>query len=192
MEGKKIIDTHILILIPSSVNNLRLNLNYFEALLKKAHNSSEPFITLPKKIKMSGEYQEENLNDNPHIASITPLRSYWVLMTRDCIPYSENKSFQEQLQLLQEYKKRSICRLNYTPSSLFEGCVSTLSHYTKTNKYLLTIADDISFSRCMDPSGQGSSLSIGNLCASLEIRREFHQEERLKELGMLAATRFIT
>ena len=84
--GKKVSETHMLVLIPEKVNGRPLTLNILGELVKT-----------PKKGN-AGNYNEDNFF---HTYGDTPApASHWILMTRDVIPGSRSKPFTAQKALL--------------------------------------------------------------------------------------------
>jgi hypothetical protein len=74
-EGKKVQDTHLLVLIPQMINGRPFTLKYLEELIQK------PLLGFP--IKFRGFDMGECYNPNTQVQS-----SYWVLMTKEIIPES--------------------------------------------------------------------------------------------------------
>ena len=105
-EGKKIKETHLLTLIPKTVN-------------KKP-------LTLRSLGNLRGTTKYDVLNVEKH--ADTPVKKpYWVLVTKDVIPSSRNKNFKEQ---------QSLVAINYSIPKAIEVAVTILLHQAKTGESL--------------------------------------------------------
>jgi hypothetical protein len=120
--GKKVEETHLLTLIPKTVNGKPLTLNSLEELVKHPkQGQATQFGHLWDDIKK--EY-----------GSQPPPRSYWVLMTRDVIPKSRNKSYDVQKQLLESYCQEA--HVLYEVPHILDAAVSIFMEYLKTGQKL--------------------------------------------------------
>src|SRR5207245_2437772 len=88
--GKKVIDTHLLFFVPKIVNGKPLTLNFFQELIQ---NPKEGHKT---QYDNYDDYVKNELGDQS-------TESHWVLMTRDVIPNSRDKSYEEQKKLIASY-----------------------------------------------------------------------------------------
>lgn len=127
-EGKTIKDTHILVLVPATVNNR-------ETSLENLHKDILP------ELKKGPPKKRTKLLQNrifiPYNSSIdrqkTVSESHWVLMTKECIPKSTNKTRKEQTSMLSSIK---IAEKNYEPLSFLDATVSIAMHYSSTGECL--------------------------------------------------------
>ena len=103
---KKIEETHQLVLIPATVNGKHFNLNALQELLR---NSKKEYIP---KFQHFEEIVRQQYSDQ------TVTRSHWVLITKDIIPESKNKSYQDQRQLIADLAAKT--QLNYTVPRLLD------------------------------------------------------------------------
>jgi hypothetical protein len=86
-ESVKVRDTHMLVLIPATIDDAEVTLNMLQNLI--SHGSKKGY---------KANYRFYDHKSWPKIEhGDTPVRrSYWVLMTRDVIPESRNKSYADQ------------------------------------------------------------------------------------------------
>lgn len=90
-ESVKVKDTHMLVLVPKTVNEEALTLNNLKKLVKKFGIYSNYTPTV----------------ENEHVNTQVE-RSHWVLMTRDVIPGSTNASYEKQKELVNQHDGYSI------------------------------------------------------------------------------------
>lgn len=121
--GEKVHETHLLTLIPATVNGEPLTLNSFQKLSEN-----------PKEAGYQGKYYRHFYNDpvKQEFGDKTSGKSYWVLMTRDVIPDSREKEYVDQIQFVQHTAKHLL--IPYTLPSILEGVVSTMCYHTETGK----------------------------------------------------------
>jgi hypothetical protein len=133
--GKKVEETHLLTLIPKTVNGKPLTLIYLEELVKHPkQGQATKYISHWKQI-------EEQYGSQP------PPRSYWVLMTRDVIPESRDKNYDAQKQLLVSYNQKA--HVPYKVPHLLEATVSIFMEYLKTGQRLYS-DNPWTYTRCQE------------------------------------------
>jgi hypothetical protein len=128
--GKKVEETHLLTLIPKTVNGKPLTLNFLEELVKhpKQGQATKYRYCWDKVRQEYGETQLQN--------------SYWVLLTKDIIP--ESRDFN-----LKPLNEKSIA---YEIPHLLEVSVSIFMEYLRTGKKLYN-DEPGSFSCCQERIG---------------------------------------
>eukprot|EP01136_Pigoraptor_vietnamica_P035836 Opistho-1_new@101600 len=94
--GNKVADTHLLTLIPQTVNGRPLTLNYLEELIKN-----------PKGGGNRSKYSYYNEDVRNAIGKRPVERSYWVLLTKDELPNMRKKSYKRQCQEVENWRKNS-------------------------------------------------------------------------------------
>jgi hypothetical protein len=133
--GKKVEETHLLTLIPKTVNGKLLTLDSLEELVKHPkQGQATKYIYYWDDIKK--EYGSQSLSS-----------SYWVLMTRDVIPESRNRSYDAQKQLLKSYSQKA--HVLYEVPHLLEAAVSISMEYLKTGQRLYS-NDPLTYTRCQE------------------------------------------
>ncbi|MGA8165343.1 MAG: tetratricopeptide repeat protein, partial [Waddliaceae bacterium] len=134
-EGKKVEDTHLLVLLPKTVNGRPLTLNTLEELIQRPRGG-----WLATKYSCYYDGIKEEFGDQE------VGRSSWVLMTRDVLEGSRNKSYDDQRALVEEYAKRA--GLPYEMPHALEAVVSILMHHAKTGERLYPGLS--SYTRCQE------------------------------------------
>ena len=129
---KQVGDTHMLVLIPQTVNGKPFTLNLLQELIKNPkEKTATHFRVYSRPVKeVLGDTSIEN--------------SYWVLMTKDVIPDSRNKPYNDQKRLVQEKEADG-----YKLPSAIEAAASILMHYFKTDEHLY-VRDPWTFTRCQE------------------------------------------
>lgn len=114
----RVMDSHMLVLIPAAVNEEALTLNKLQDLIQNPQ--SEGYAT---------DYKVySNWTKGEH--GSTPIeRSHWVLMTRDVVPGSRNKTYQEQKDLVNQYG-------GYRLPGALEAAVCTLMEHVSSGSML--------------------------------------------------------
>lgn len=137
IEGKRVEETHLLTLIPRTVDGVLFTLNNLQRLVKH-----------PKKGTPAGHWSY--CDDVRYEYGSEPLqRSRWVLITKDVIPGSRNKSYGHQDHLLNEHSKKA--KVTYNVPLLLEATTIILMEYLRSNKWLYGDRTDI---RCMEKTSK--------------------------------------
>lgn len=110
--------THMLVLVPDKVNGEALTLNKLKELIENLRNK-----------KLPARY---NINDliKAEYGNSPVERSHWVLMTRDAVPMSRYKIYQEQKEFISQYEGYSL------PQAL-EAAVCILMDYVSYESSLV-------------------------------------------------------
>jgi len=125
--GKIVGNTHMLVLIPATVDGKPFTLNLLEVLTKEG-----------AQLTIDCWLDQENKG---------PAKSYWILMTRDVIPNSRSKSYDEQKALVKANE-------SYELPNTLEAATSIMMHFFKTGKRLYG-HDSLTFTRCKDKAVVG-------------------------------------
>lgn len=98
--NKTVAETHVLVLRPSTICNKPYSLqNLKNALISSENEYAKPALKLLEDMHITEEASK------PAKAEVE--KSYWILMTRDLIPGSLNKTYDQQNKLIKEYRKKS-------------------------------------------------------------------------------------
>lgn len=141
--GKKMGETHLLTLIPASVDGRPFNLNLLEKLTKA-----------PKGERYKAEYSSF-MNVIEQYGDRSPSHSYWVLYIRDVLPETRGKHYKEQKRELAE-QVRHYKRLRGEVPGILEATTSILTHYVRVgerlfkNKSYFPIFEGFGFSKRVD------------------------------------------
>ena len=133
--GKKVYETSILTLIPEYVDGHLLTLDRCSQLIKRPH------------IGHKTKYSTYNRDVKIALGSQTVVPSRWVLMTRDLLPDSRYKLYEDQCAFSKQCAEEF--DIAYTLPSILEGVVSTLCHHVQTGEKLFNNRPK-TYSRCME------------------------------------------
>lgn len=109
--NKKVYETHVLCLIPETINGRPLNLDYFVELTENLLKSMDTiFLVSHKKLSKYSSFIQ------------APSKSHWVLITKDIIPGSVNKTFKEQ---------QALVSLPYELPSILDTTICAITEYIR-------------------------------------------------------------
>ena len=144
-EGKRVKETHMLVLIPSHVGGKPLTLDYLRELIARPQ---EGYVT---------KYRFYSNHAHQAIGSQSPGSSYWVLMTKDVLPGSRWKSYADQCALVSDHANRT--GLPYEVPGALEAAVVTLLHHVRSGKRLYR-DNPWTYTRCQE-SVRNRQLIVG-------------------------------
>jgi hypothetical protein len=121
--GKKVRNTHLLVLIPASVDGAPFTLNLLGELIQH-----------PKNTKYETKYRRYDGNVKTQLGEKSPDRSYWLLITRMILEGSRNKSYSDQKAWVAGHAKK-IDPPYILPSTL-EAAAAMLTHHARTGERL--------------------------------------------------------
>ncbi|MHA7878032.1 MAG: hypothetical protein ACX93T_03905 [Bacteroidota bacterium] len=161
---KKVGDTHLLVLIPATVNGSPFTLNLLEELV-----SSPPITTR----SYATRYRLYNHKVQKAYGDSAPGRSYWILMTKEILPSSRDKDYVAQQRLVADYAREH--KLGYTLPSVLEATTAVLTHYVRSGKQLYT-NDPSTYTRCFEQIDGPYPVAIGGFSdEGLHIRHEYDE-----------------
>lgn len=135
--GKKVEETHILVLIPKTVSGKPLTLVTLGELVerpKKGPAARYKFI--------AGEL----INAHGHQATA---KAHWAMMTKDVIEGSRNKSYEEQKTLIAKFTKQT--ELPYEVPNSLDASICIFMHYFGSKERLFNSDNDNwIFTRCKE------------------------------------------
>ncbi len=183
--GKAVRDTHLLVLIPSTVDGKAFTLDLLEELVQNPRGdsySTQYFLYDDEVQQSSGDAYSSS--------------AYWVLLTRDVLPGSRNKPYAVQQELV---AARAPCvdRSSYEIPCVLEVATAILSHYVRSGNRLYKGTGDAlpsTYTRCAellgDASGHPSPVTVGHFCSrGLVFLSGFNDDE---EFGISCLRRFGT
>jgi hypothetical protein len=130
--NQTVAETHLLVLVPQTVNGQPLTLKSLGELIQKPKTGNK------------AQYRPSNFGGHEN----TPApKSHWVLMTRDVLEGSRAKSFEDQKKLLKP---------PYEVPSLLEAAVSILMHHVETREHLYPENPRWTYTRCAEKHSSGS------------------------------------
>jgi hypothetical protein len=150
--GQKVYDTHLLTLIPATVNCTPLTLNSFSELIQH-----------PKERGHGTKYRYYSDDVKKEFGGQPAGPSHWVLMTRDVVEGSRNKSYTDQQALV--VQKAKTLGIDYSLVPILSGVVSTLCHHVATGEKLFPTSPN-TYTRCAETLASGRPLVFGDFDSS--------------------------
>jgi hypothetical protein len=134
--GKAVKDTHLLVLIPSTVAGKPFSLDLLGELVKR-----------PKGRGRSTRYRFYDSDIQAALGTRSSGGSYWILMTRDVLEGSRSRRYAAQKALIAARARES--GLPYVLPSALEAATAILSHYVRSGERLYTDAP-WTYTRCQE------------------------------------------
>jgi NLR family CARD domain-containing protein 3 len=132
--GKQVKDTHLLVLVPATVDGRPFTLDLLGDLIKSPQGSGS-----------KTEYGYYDSAVQKELGTRSPGSSYWVLMTRDVLPGSRSKTYNAQKALVAAHASRLL--LPYEMPDALSAATAILVHHARTGERLH--ADDPwTYTRC--------------------------------------------
>ena len=135
-EGKAVKDTHLLVLIPSTVAGKPFSLDLLGELVKR-----------PKGRGRSTKYRFYDGDIQTALGARSPGGSYWVLMTCDVLEGSRGKRYAVQRALIAAHARET--GLPYVLPSALEAATAILLHYVRSGERLYSDAP-WTYTRCQE------------------------------------------
>ena len=145
--GRQVRETHLLVLIPAQVAGKPLTLDYLRELIQS-----------PQGRGYATEYRYYSNNIREAIGSQTSGSSYWVLMTKDVLPESRSKRYQDQCGLVANHANRT--GLPYEAPGALEAAVVMLLHHVRSGERLYSDSPR-TYTRCRDKDKDGDPVVVG-------------------------------
>ena len=124
--GKRVEETHLLVLIPANVDGTPFTLNLLGELIRRPQGGGNRTA-----YRFYHNDVQKKLGDQ---SSSRP--SYWVLMTRDVLPDSRGKTYEDQKALVVMHACNN--GLPYELPLALEAATAILLHYVRTGERLYT------------------------------------------------------
>lgn len=128
--SKKVKETHMLVLIPKTVNGNPLNLKALGKLVKALKMAN------PAKYKFRRTFENDDQATD---------KSHWVMMTKDIIEESRNKSYTDQKALIAEFANKT--RIDYEVPKALDAAICIFMHYIHFEEYLF---NNMNFTSCQE------------------------------------------
>lgn len=129
---KKVEQTHLLVLLPETLNGIRLSLDRLGEIMRNSKRNPTGFY-----YTWFGPEQYKYKDSGTH-------SSRWVLMTHDVLPQSRNKTYEEQLKLLGNFHK-------YSPPKLFEAAIVIFTNYIDMGMTRFRrVGENRTYTRCQE------------------------------------------
>jgi hypothetical protein len=134
--GKLVKDTHLLVLVPATVDGKHFTLDLLGELIKSPQGGGSK-----TKYRCYGSYVKNELGAK------SPGSSYWVLMTRDVLPGSWGKTYDAQKALVAAHASR--LGLPYEMPDALSAATAILVHHARTGERLYKDAPS-TYTRCQE------------------------------------------
>ena len=140
---KAVKDTHLLVLIPATVDGEPFSLDLLERL-----------IQCPKGGGCETKYHGYTFSSvQEQFGTQSPKDSYWVLMTRDVLEGSRGKDYASQKALVAQHASTD---LSYELPGILEAATAILSHYVRSGERLYS-NNPLTYTRCQELVAWGGS-----------------------------------
>ena len=143
----KVKDTHMLVLVPATVNGEALTLNKLQDLIQNPQNKGH-----------KTDYEYYGIATKSKHGDTSVGRSHWVLMTRDVVPYSRNKTYQDQKDLVNQHE-------GYGLPGALEAAVCILMEHVSSGFKLFGEIPQLTYTRCTEIVCDQHPVVIGGFCS---------------------------
>jgi hypothetical protein len=150
--GKAVKDTHLLVLIPATVAGDPFSLNLLGELIQRPGGGGRPI-----------KYRFYDRDVQAVFGARSPVRPYWVLMTRNVLEGSKSKKKEAQNALVAAYARET--GLPYVLPSALEAATVILLHYVRSGERLYTDAPCI-YTRCQELVNGQYPVVVGGFSSS--------------------------
>jgi hypothetical protein len=133
---KQVKDTHLLVLIPATVDGQPFTLDLLKELIGSSKNGGH-----------STKYRYYNSDVREQIGSGAPAASYWLLMTHDVLPESRSKMYANQEKLVADHAKRA--SMPYELPKALEAVTVIVMHHARNGERLYSDSP-WTFTRCQE------------------------------------------
>ena len=152
---KKVKETHLLVLIPNTVNGKAFTMNYLGELIRKPKSGHST------RYRFYSKYAKEAVGEKSY-------PSHWLLMTRDIILGSRDKYINECSDMIANHRKKT--GIPYELPNLLEATASILMNYVRTGERLYPY-DPLTFTFSQDVDKENYPLIVGGFAlGGLSVR----------------------
>ncbi len=144
--GKRVEETHVLVLVPATVNGEPLTLAKMGQLVQNPLQDGRPT-----------KYRYCHLGQHPD--GVAPA-SHWVLMTRDVIPGSRSKSYAAQQELLTRLSQKA--NVVYEVPRILDATVCLFMEYVRSGAWLYS-DNPWTYTRCQEKYNSKWQLVVGGV-----------------------------
>ena len=158
--GRKVRDTHLLALIPATVDGVPFTLDLLGELIRR-----------PKDGGFRTQYKHHFGVIEGQVGEKSPDRSYWLLMTRDVLQDSRNKEYSVQKSLIASYARKE--GRPYEMPGALEAATVVLMHHACTGTRLFGSRN---YTRCKEQIDSRCSAIVGSFDSSgLVVGKHIHK-----------------
>jgi hypothetical protein len=157
---KKVKDTHLLVLIPATVDGAPFILNLLGKLIQRPKNGGH-----------ETRYRYYASDVQAQFGAASPECSYWLLMTRDVLEGSRNKASSDKKALVESHASRT--GHPYEVPRALEAATAILMHHARTGERLFG-DNPYTFTRCQELADGKYPVVVGGFGSSgLSVRDEY-------------------
>jgi len=161
--GKRVKETHILVLIPKTINGKPLTLNTLQELIQ---NPKQGHAT---------KYRSHNEKLNKELGGQSIPKSYWALITKDVLPNSRRKTYSEQ---------QALIKGPYVVPGALEVATGILVHHVKSGEKLYP-EKPYTYTRCKEKLSNGNRVVVGAFQpAGLRVFDDYFGDSRHDDRGL--------
>ncbi|MHA7878033.1 MAG: hypothetical protein ACX93T_03910 [Bacteroidota bacterium] len=150
--GKAIQDTHLLVLVPSTVNGMPFTINLLDKLIQSPYNNGHP-----SQLRFHDNRVKEKLGERHSECS------YWVLMRREILPNSRSRSYSEQKSNIDSLERA--IGLDYTIPNVLEAATAISMHYVRSGERLYP-NKPMTYTHCLDQIDEAYPIAVGGFSTS--------------------------
>jgi hypothetical protein len=150
--GRKVKDTHLLVLMPATVDGVPFTLNLLRELIQR-----------PKHGGHETRYRYYGSDTQAQFGAVSPDRSYWLLMTRDVLEGSQSKSYSAQKTLVESHASRT--GHPYAVPRALEAATAILMHHARTGERLFGNSP-WTYTRCQELEDGQDPVIVGGFDSS--------------------------
>ena len=161
--GKRIEETHMLVLIPQTVNGRPLTLNMLQELIQSPQGGGS-----------ATQYGGYNSNVKNEHGDQSVSKSYWALITKDVLPNSRNKTYAEQ---------QALIKGPYAVPGALETATGILMHHAQTAERLYS-DNPQTYTRCQETLSNGYRVVVGSFGSSGLGVINLNDDYRFDRLGL--------
>jgi len=143
--GKRVEETHMLVLIPQTVNGRPLTLNTLQELIQSPQGGGQA-----TKYQYYYDVAQKELGDQ------SVPKSYWALITKDVLPNSRNKTYSEQ---------QALIKGPYAVPGALEIATGILMHHVQAGERLYSDSPQ-TYTRCQEKLSNGYRVVVGSFGSS--------------------------
>ena len=162
--GKKVEETHLLTLIPQTVNGKPFHLDALAELIKSPRTGHQTKCNI-------------YISDVKKELGTKSFASHWALMTRDVIPDSRNKAYDKQKALVRRHAEES--GISYELPTALEAATAILMHHVRSGEKLYS-DEPLTYTRCIEKVDQDKwPAAIGGFASGgLAVSHDDHDYDR--------------
>ena len=143
--GKRVEETHMLVLIPQAINGKPLTLNTLQQLIQAPQGEGH-----------ATKYEYYYKDTQKEIGGQSVPSSYWALITKDVLPNSRSKTYAEQ---------QALIKGPYAVPGALEIATGILMHHAQTGERLYSDSPD-TYTRCQEKLSNGYRVVVGSFGSS--------------------------